>query len=67
MVLTSREREILCRLACGAKNKEIAADLCISLHTVKTHIYKIYKKINVSDRLQAALWAATYLSSHTKV
>jgi DNA-binding CsgD family transcriptional regulator len=45
----------------GATNEEIAARICISPHTVKTHIYNIFKKIKVPNRLQAALWAAKNL------
>jgi DNA-binding NarL/FixJ family response regulator len=59
--LTEREREILIRIATGIGNQQIADELCISLHTVKTHIYNIYKKINVKNRLQASLWAARYV------
>lgn len=60
-VLNHREIEILAMVAVGASNKEIANKLCISPHTVKTHIYNIFKKIKVPNRLQAALWAATNL------
>ena len=60
-VLTRRESEILAHLAVGATNQEISDKLCISPHTVKTHLYNIYKKINVPNRLQAALWAAKNL------
>jgi len=59
--LTERERDILIRIATGVGNQEIADELCISLHTVKTHIYNIYKKIDVKNRLQASLWAARYV------
>lgn len=59
--LTPREMEILAMVAAGAKNEEIADKLCISPHTVKTHVYNIFKKIDVPNRLQAALWAAKNL------
>ncbi|MBW1741602.1 MAG: response regulator transcription factor [Deltaproteobacteria bacterium] len=59
--LTPREIEILTMIAVGAKNEKIADKLCISPHTVKTHIYNIFKKIDVPNRLQAALWAAKHL------
>ena len=60
-VLTSRESEILALVAIGATNEEIADKLCVSPHTVKTHLYNIFKKISVPNRIQAALWAAKHL------
>jgi DNA-binding CsgD family transcriptional regulator len=57
-ILTPREIEIVSMIAVGATNAYIADKLCISPHTVKTHLYNIFKKINVPNRLQAALWAA---------
>ncbi|MFO7970447.1 MAG: helix-turn-helix transcriptional regulator [Desulfobacterales bacterium] len=59
--LSQRQIEILALVTVGAKNDEIADRLCISLHTVKTHLYRIFKKINVPNRVQAALWAAQNL------
>ena len=60
-ILTSRQIEILAQVAVGASNDEIAEKLCVSPHTVKTHLYNVFKKIKVANRLQAALWAAKHL------
>lgn len=59
--LTSREKEILLAIAAGAANIDIAEQLHISPHTVKNHIYNIYKKIKVKSRLEAILWVTKYL------
>lgn len=55
--LTSREMEVLIQVANGMFNKEIATSLNISERTVKNHISNIFKKIDVSDRTQAAVFA----------
>lgn len=56
-LLTKREREVLIQVANGMFNKEIADCLLISERTVKNHISSIFKKIEVSDRTQAAVFA----------
>ena len=56
-LLTRREKQILNLTATGATNTEIAAHLNVSMHTVKTHIYNLFKKIDVSNRIQAVNWA----------
>lgn len=55
--LTGRELEVLIQVASGMFNKEIATNLNISERTVKNHISNIFKKIDVSDRTQAAVFA----------
>ena len=64
-MLSGRESEILGLVAQGAMNTEIAQTLYISRHTVKSHLYNIYKKIKVTNRLEAALWANENLHSQT--
>ena len=59
--LTGRECEILERLASGESNKEMARSLGISPNTVKTHIARVYGKLEVQRRVQAiekARWLA---------
>jgi LuxR family transcriptional regulator, positive regulator of biofilm formation len=60
-VLSSREKDILAMIIEGATNEDIADKLCISKYTVKTHIYNIFKKIEVNNRFQAALWGVKHL------
>lgn len=55
--LTKRELEVLIQVANGMFNKEIATSLNISERTVKNHISNIFKKIEVNDRTQAAVFA----------
>ncbi len=55
--LTKRELEVLVQVASGMFNKEIATSLNISERTVKNHISNIFKKIEVNDRTQAAVFA----------
>jgi DNA-binding NarL/FixJ family response regulator len=55
--LTKRENEVLKQLTFGLTNKEIGMALSISYETVKEHVQHILKKLGVTDRTQAAVWA----------
>jgi DNA-binding NarL/FixJ family response regulator len=55
--LTERETEVLRLVRAGLSNKRIARRLSISEKTVKTHLTRIFERIGVTDRTQAALWA----------
>jgi len=55
--LSPREREILVYLARGASNKEIARDLDVAESTVKIHVQHILRKLELTSRVQAAVWA----------
>jgi LuxR family transcriptional regulator of csgAB operon len=63
--LTPRQIEVLSLISRGWSNKELADKLCISPHTVKTHLYTIFQTINVSNRIQAATWASKHLQHLT--
>jgi DNA-binding NarL/FixJ family response regulator len=55
--LTAREGEVLRHLAAGLTNKQIADALHISYETIKEHVQHVLRKIGLSDRTQAAVWA----------
>ena len=57
--LTPRETEVLRLLASGGTNKEIAAELVISVHTVERHLATIYRKIGARNRAEATAFAHT--------
>jgi len=52
-ILTSREYEVLVRMAKGGSSREIAADLCVAVPTVKTHLARIYRKLDAANRTEA--------------
>jgi len=55
--LTNRELQVLRHVALGLSNREIGTSLGISIETVKEHVQNILRKIEASDRTQAAVWA----------
>lgn len=55
--LTSREMQVLRHVAYGLSNREIGRSLGISIETVKEHVQNILRKIDATDRTQAAVWA----------
>jgi len=55
--LTGREREVICLIAVGRNNREIAQELFISEKTVKTHVSNILSKLNLEHRTQLAIYA----------
>ena len=59
--LTPRERQILQLVGQGLANKQIARRLDITERTVKSHMTRVFQRIGVTDRVQAALWARQHL------
>ena len=58
VTLSPREGEVLELIAQGRTNREIAAELDVTVRTVKTHVEHLFRKLGVTHRTQAVLWAA---------
>jgi DNA-binding NarL/FixJ family response regulator len=58
-LLTAREQQVLHLLAEGLSNHELAEALKVSEHTIKNHLFRIYDKLGVSNRMEAVLYALT--------
>ncbi|MGD9995352.1 MAG: DNA-binding response regulator [Ilumatobacteraceae bacterium] len=58
--LSNREKEVLALLALGSTNRQIANELYLSVDTVKSHMRRLYSKLGVTNRTQAALRADQY-------
>jgi two-component system nitrate/nitrite response regulator NarL len=61
--LTPRERQIMAEIARGASNKEIAQIFSIAEATVKIHVQRILRKLNLNSRVQAAVHATRAMSA----
>lgn len=55
--LTKQERQILVLVAKGWRNAKIAQELYISVRTVESHLYRVFRKLNISSRTEAAVYA----------
>lgn len=55
--LTAREGELLKLVACGLKNKEIATAMRITEGSVKTYMFRLFRRLNVKDRFELAMYA----------
>lgn len=55
--LTAREEQVLAAVAAGRTNSEIAAELYITLSTVKTHVTSLMTKLGARNRVEIAIWA----------
>ncbi len=58
--LSARELEIITRICRGDANLEIAADLYLSINTVKSHIRSAYRRIGITRRVDAVRWGARH-------
>lgn len=66
-LLTKREQEIVPLVANGLTNREMSAQLGVSEHTVKNHLFRIYEKLGISSRVELILYAVSERDKHLQV
>jgi DNA-binding NarL/FixJ family response regulator len=59
--LTARELDVLALVAAGKRSRDVAGQLGVSEATVKRHLYNVYRKLNVANRVGATMW---YVEHH---
>ncbi len=63
VLLSSREQDVVARVAEGMSNREIAEQLQLSEHTVKNYLFRIFEKLGVANRVELILYAVSQLST----
>ncbi len=59
-LLTPREEQVVALVAAGLSNREVAHELCLSEHTIKKYLFRIFDKLGISSRVELALYALSH-------
>jgi len=59
-LLTPREEQVVALVADGLSNREVARELCLSEHTVKKYLFRIFDKLGISSRVELVLYALSH-------
>jgi DNA-binding NarL/FixJ family response regulator len=59
-LLTPREEQVVALVADGLSNREVARELCLSEHTIKKHLFRIFDKLGISSRVELVLYALSH-------
>jgi DNA-binding NarL/FixJ family response regulator len=62
--LSAREKQIVGLVQQAMSNKAIAVELCLSTGTIKEYLFRIFRKLGVSNRTELALWGRDHLAKH---
>ncbi len=59
-LLTPREEQVVALVADGLSNREVARELCLSEHTIKKYLFRIFDKLGISSRVELVLYALSH-------